>query len=258
MSEKDLGQIQAIFHFYDQLNDFLARLHKDIDFPYQFASDQTIKHLVEALGVPHPEVEKILANGQSVNFSYLPKEGDYIEVYPVDLGAGQNTVQEIPLRPPNGPRFVLDLHLGRLAVYLRMLGFDTLYRNDFPDEELAEISEAERRWLLTRDRRLLMRSAVTYGYWVRPKEPAGQLMEVARRFHLAGQITPFKRCMRCNGLLRPVPKSEIIDQLLPLTKKYYEDFHICPDCGQIYWRGSHYERMQALVEQVKKLESSDR
>jgi hypothetical protein len=147
-------------------------------------------------------------------------------------------------------RFVLDNHLGRLAVYLRMLGFDALYRNDYQDEELARVSSEERRILLTRDVRLLMRNQVRHGYWVRSKIPRQQLLEIVKRYNLVEMVTPFLRCMRCNGVLMPVSKEMVLDRLEPLTRLYYDDFRICAECDQVYWRGSHYERMQIFLEQV--------
>jgi hypothetical protein len=131
-----------------------------------------------------------------------------------------------------------------------MLGFDTLYRNDYDDEELAESSAADGRILLTRDRRLLMRSRVQHGYWVRHKIPQQQIVEILRRFDLCDLVSPFRRCIHCNGLLKPVSKEKVLHRLEPLTKKYYQQFRICPDCERIYWQGSHYEHMLQFIDQV--------
>lgn len=149
-----------------------------------------------------------------------------------------------------GKRAVLDNHLGRLAAYLRMLGFDTLYRNDYSDEELAALLAEDSRILLTRDRRLLMRKVVRYGYCLRSLDPLEQLREVIRRFDLLRRKRPFHRCLRCNHPLERVEKSAILDRLEPKTKVYYEEFVRCPACDQIYWQGSHFERMQAMVTEI--------
>lgn len=233
---------QATFHFYGELNDFLPDFKKDKAVHCSFNSDQSVKHLIEAEGVPHTEVGHILANGVPVDTSYLVDDGDLITVYPL----AQNG--SLPLRPEE-VRFVLDNHLGRLAGYLRMLGFDALYRNDYQDDELAEVAERQDRLLLTRDRRLLMRNQVRRGYWVRSKIPRQQVREVVGRFVLAGQVVPFRRCIRCNGLLQPTSKEAVVDRLQPLTRLYFDEFRICPDCDQVYWKGSHYERMQQLIDQ---------
>ncbi len=145
---------------------------------------------------------------------------------------------------------MLDVHLGRLAAYLRLLGFDTLYRNDYDDPELAQISNAEDRVLLTRDLGLLKRSLVNRGYFVRNTKPAQQLGEIVRQFNLAGANRPFHRCLNCNGILQSVEKEAIADRLWPRTQQFYGEFHLCPSCGNIYWKGSHYERMQKFVDEV--------
>lgn len=240
---------QATFSFSAELNDFLPDWRRGQVIHCEFQGNPSVKHLIESLGVPHTEVGRILVNGVEVDFSYWVQDGDCIEVYPLTNSgreAPDGTTSE--LTPPL--RFILDNHLGRLANYLRMLGIDALYRNDYQDEELARLAEAEQRILLTRDRRLLMRGRVRRGYWVRAKVPRQQLIEILRRFDLARSIGPFRRCIRCNALLQPVAKEKILDRLEPLTKKYYNEFHICLRCHQIYWKGSHYERMQGFVRQV--------
>jgi uncharacterized protein with PIN domain len=216
------------------LNDLLARDQKGKEITLTFSSHQSVKHLIESLGVPHVEVGRITANREPVEWGYCPRTGDRIEVQPA-TGC------------PTEPRFMLDNHLGRLAAYLRMLGFDSLYDNSYSDEQMAEILVTDPRILLTRDRRLLMRKVVQYGYCLRSLEPPEQLQEVVRRFDLKHVTQPFHRCLRCNGILEPVEKAAVLDRLEPKTKLYYNDFARCPDCDQIYWKGSHYERMEKLI-----------
>lgn len=235
---------KADFHFYGELNDFLRSPHRQVKFSHFFKERGSIKDMIEALGVPHPEVGRIEVNGECVDFFYIVSDGDSIKVYPFD-----STVTPI-FRPRHLPsRFVLDIHLGKLATSLRLLGFDTLYRNDYSDPELAEISATQERILLTRDRGLLMRSLVTYGYYVRETNPERQVIEVLRRFDLFNWVAPFKRCLRCNGLLEPVGKS-LIDQLPEKTQLHMDEFHRCSECGQVYWKGSHYKRMQNFINRV--------
>jgi uncharacterized protein with PIN domain len=246
---------QAHFRFIAELNDFLAEERRQVDFLYAFEGNPSVKHLIEALGVPHTEVAHILVDGNPQGFGYLVQDLDRVDVYPVSavpptpLSAGFEWPVQEPV--PGEPRFILDNHLGRLAGYLRMLSFDALYRNDYQDDELARIAGREKRILLTRDVRLLMRSAVVYGYWVRSKLPREQLIEVVRRYDLSTALVPLRRCLRCNSLLEPVEKAAILHRLEPLTRQYYNEFHLCPACDQIYWRGSHYERMQQLIENVR-------
>lgn len=230
----------AYFLFFGRLRDFLRRDQRDQSVPVHFQGRQSLKHLVESLGVPHPEIGQVQVNGQEKKVSAITQDGDLVGVHPVRNGC------------PVEPRFLLDSHLGRLAAYLRMLGFDCLYRNDYEDAELAGILQRDERILLSRDRRLLMRKVVIYGYCLRSLNSLEQLTEVVQRFDLAKSIAPFHRCVRCNYPLEPVSKEAILNRLEPLTKQYFDEFHICPACKQIYWKGSHYERMLKLIEQVAK------
>lgn len=199
-----------------------------------------MKHLAESLGTPHPEIGRIQVNGRDEALGHITQDGDHVEIYPIEDGC------------PVEPRFVLDCHLGRLTAHLRMLGFDCAYQNDFDDALMADIVQREGRILLTRDRRLLMRKIILHGYCLRSLEPLEQVREVVRRFELANKIQPFHRCLRCNHPLQAVDKEVILERLLPLTKQYFDVFHICPACGQIYWKGSHYERMRELIAQIAK------
>jgi uncharacterized protein with PIN domain/sulfur carrier protein ThiS len=240
----------AYFRFYADLNYFLSADRQGEGFDCRFEYRATVKDMIESLGVPHPEIELILVNGEPVDFTHIVQDGDRISVYP--FFETFDTSNMLRVRPPTltKNRFVLDIHLGRLAAYLRMFGFDTLWRNDYPDEELAHVASTEQRILLTRDRGLLKRSIVRYGYCVREKYPRRQVIEVARRFKLGRTAQPFLRCLRCNGLLKSVDKEEIRDQLDPLTCQYHDVFTQCRECNQIYWRGTHYERMLPFVQEV--------
>jgi uncharacterized protein with PIN domain len=242
---------QVHFRFYAELNDFLPAGRRQLSAPYALNGRVSVKHPIEALGVPHTEVHLILVNGRPVDFTYLLNAGDAVSVYPVFTTLDTSTLP--PLRPPlpSPPRFVIDNHLGRLVTYLRLLGFDALYPENHDDEALARVSQEEGRVLLTRDRRLLMRKAVVHGYWLRSKEPRQQLAAVLGRFQLHEAINPWRRCLRCNGGLRPVAKEAVLERLKPKTKKYYDEFHMCRECEQIYWKGSHYEPLKAIVEDVR-------
>lgn len=241
---------QANFRFYAELNDFLPLSKRLVRFTHIFEGRVSIKDMIEAQGVPHTEVDRILVNDLSVDFSYIVQDRDRINVYPVSEDPDITQLSLVRPKPLFVARFVLDIHLGKLATSLRMLGFDTLYRNDYRDEELAHISSTQDRILLTRDRGLLMRSMVTNGYYVRSTNPQQQVVSVLRRFDLFGAVAPFHRCLRCNGLLKAVSKETIIDQLPPQIQQVVNEFHRCSECCQIYWKGSHYERMQKFIEAV--------
>jgi uncharacterized protein len=246
---KPLPIQRVTFRFYAELNDFLSPGQRMRAFAHALLLPASVKDVIESLGVPHTEVDLILANGVPVGFSYLVQHEDYISVYPCFTSLDVSYLLQV--RPPlQGVRFVLDTHLGRLATYLRMLGFDALYKTSCDDQELSRISTDEKRILLTRDRGLLKRAEVTYGYFVRPTEPRRQLLEVFRRFNLFRSVAPFQRCLRCNALLQPISKESIRDRLPPRTAECYHQFQICPGCERLYWPGSHYEHMQRFIEHL--------
>ncbi len=238
---------QTGLRFYAELNDFLPIVNRQATITCPLNGPVSAKHLIEALGVPHTEVALILANSEPVDFDYLVQENDRLSIYPAFANFDVSNVLTLRSPPPKPARFILDNHLGQLSTYLRLLGFDSLYRNDYDDRELAQVSHDDERILLTRDVRLLMRKVIVHGYWMRSKDPRQQLSAVLRRFDMYEDISPWHRCLRCNGELRPVSKEEVMHRLEPKTKKYYDDFHICSDCEQVYWKGSHYEPLQELI-----------
>ena len=242
--------------FYAELNDFLPPGRRQVAFAHDFEGRPAVKDLIEALGVPHTEVDLILVDGASTDFAHPVRDGERISVYPVFESIDITPLVRVRPAPLRETRFVLDAHLGKLAAYLRMVGFDTLYATDYDDATLARLSGDEGRILLTRDRGLLKRSAVTHGYYVRETDPERQLPEVLRRFDLFGALTPFRRCLRCNGLLAPVGKEEIAAQLPPKTRHYYDEFHSCEGCGRIYWPGSHYRRMERFIARLRQDEAA--
>jgi uncharacterized protein len=233
--------------FYAELNDFLSPALRGADINHEFGRRASIKDMIEAFGVPHTEVEVILVNGRSVDFSYIMQNGDRISVYPVFESVDITPLLRLRPAPLRKPKFILDSNLGRLARYLRLLGLDCLYRNDYSDAEVARISSEQQRTVLTRDRTLLQHRIITHGRFVRAQQPREQVREILARFDLYRQVAPFTRCTRCNGELVDVAKQAISERLEPKTRKYYDDFRICSGCGQVFWKGSHHERMQRLV-----------
>lgn len=230
----------AWFDFASDLQPLLKRGLRDQPVGMRFQGPQSVKHLIESLGIPHTDIGPLTANGERIGLDYIVHDGDRIEVRAVAPAADETTE----------PRFVLDGHLGRLASHLRMLGLDCLYHNAYEDEELVRISVGEDRILLTRDRLLLMHKVITQGYLLRSLDSTEQLYEVVRRYGLVKWVRPFERCMNCNHPLEPVRKESVLEKLEPLTKKYYDEFKLCPGCGKVYWKGSHYERMLELIELV--------
>lgn len=241
---------RACFRFYAELNDHLSPEQQYKTLEKAFFTPSTVKDMIESFGVPHTEIDLIVANGQSVNFSYLVQPGDRIAVYPTFESFDITPVQRLRPQPIRNPKFILDVHLGKLAAYLRMLGFDAEYGRSFTDAQLAQISASEHRILLTRDRDLLKRGAITHGYWVRETNSRRQIAEVMHRFNLARAIRPFTRCMACNGLLEPVSKEQARNLVPGRSIERYDEFHRCAQCGRIYWKGSHYARMHRWVKEL--------
>ena len=234
----------AEFRFYGELNDFLKPDRRQRAVPYRFDGHPGIKDPIEALGVPHVEVDLIVVNGESVGFGYQLRDGDRVAVYPVFESLDVSPIVKLREKPLRTVAFVVDVNLGRLARLLRLLGFDVLFSNMYADDEIVRISEEQGRIALTRDRRLLFAKAVTHGYWVRSVWPRRQVDEMVRRFDLEDLVRPFSRCADCNGLIEPVAKAEVEAQLEPKTKRYYETFYRCLACGKIYWEGSHVGKLR--------------
>jgi hypothetical protein len=248
---------QAYFTFDQELSIFLHPTRRVDRFSYTFNGNPSVKHLIEALRVPHTEVGDIQVNGIPVDLQYLVQTGDYIKVDKAKSLSLVNSeittssaLEKISSQRRLVSRFILDNHLGKLACYLRMLGFDACYRNDFQDDELAEIASRESRILLTRDRGLLMHRSIEFGYCIRSLFPKEQVVEVLKRYNLFGSIQPFSRCLRCNSSLIPVQKELVLERLEPLTRLFYNDFRICSGCEQIYWKGSHYEHRLEMINEV--------
>jgi uncharacterized protein with PIN domain len=244
-------QKEADFRFYEELNDFLPKAKKKKTFSYTFQGKPAIKDVIEALGVPHTEIDLILVNGKSVGFSYHLQPADHVSVYPVFESLDITPL--IKLRPAplrwrrRQIKFVLDVHLGKLAHLLRMLGFDSLYHQDYNDNEIRDISINEKRIILTRDQNLLKAKIVTHGYWLRSTKPLEQVIEVVRRFDLKSCIKPFVRCLDCNGLIKKISKTKIVPPLPRDILSYYQEFFQCSNCLKIYWQGSHFRKMKEKI-----------
>jgi len=247
---------KATFRFYEELNDFLPPEKKKTSFDYGFKGKPSIKDAIESVGVPHTEVDLILVNGNSVTFFYHLQDGDRVSVYPVFESLDISSVTHLRAKPLREPKFILDVHLGKLTKYLRMLGFDTLYKNNYHDSEIVTIARIEKRTILSRDIELFKIGVITHGYWIRSTQPEEQLKEVICRFDLFSAIKPFYRCIACNGSIQEIPKASVLDKLKPRTRLYYDDFFQCMTCEKIYWKGSHYHDMKKFIGNLKKFISS--
>ena len=247
--------VTATFRFYEELNDFLPPERRKREFASACARAATTKHMIEALGVPHTEVELILVNGQSVGFDRLLEEGDRVAVFPkfemLDV-TPMLRVREHPLRVI---RFVADAHMGGLAHLLRMAGFDTLYDNNFHDKEIETIVVRDGRIVLTRDRELLKRRAITHGCYVHTLKPPQQFCEIFERLDLGRSVHPFTLCLECNVPLHPIEKAEVLMRIPPSVRERFDTFSTCENCNRVFWEGSHWRRMRDLLDGCMRTES---
>lgn len=237
--------------FHAELNDHVPPEQRHVPIGKSFFVPVSVKDLIESCGVLHTEVECISVNNEAVGFDYLVRNEDQIAVHPISQAAeiSPTFMLRSPVQRPL--RFVLDVHLGKLTAYLRMLGFNVFYRNCLGDAELANISAKEQRVLLTRDRGLLKHSQVVYGYWLRGTDSRQQTAEVLRRFGLIIDIRPFTRCMACNGILQEVAKERVQPLLPARVAEGYNDFRQCPQCGRVYWKGTHHQRMEHWIGELR-------
>jgi uncharacterized protein with PIN domain len=248
-SSSDVSVFRVRLKFHDDLTIFLKSKTSNEVIERNLGEKTSVKDVIESCGVPHPEVDLILVNSKPVDFSHPIVKSADIDLYPVQsqcLLFKENRLQVHSIK-----RFVADGHLGTLARNLRLLGFDVAYDRHGQDRQLLSVMEREDRALLTRDRRLLMHAIVRHGYCPRSQNADDQTIEVVRRFHLFDSISPFIRCLRCNGPLQKVVKADVIQKLEPLTKIYYEEFRRCTGCGQIYWAGSHFSKLQRRLEKIR-------
>ena len=241
--------------FYEELNDFLKKEYKKIDIDFVFEGRRSAKDLIESFGVPHVEVDLILVNGTSVDFSYIVEDGDRISVYPVFESLSISAVTRLRPVPLRNPRFILDVHLQKLARRLRLLGFDVDYLPVRDDAELSEVSDRENRILLSRDRQLLMRKNVSRGLYVRNTDPEKQILEILSRLDLWDKCRPFSRCMECNGDIRLLEihnqaAAGIASRIPPGVRSWCGEYYYCSSCERIYWKGSHYVKLRMMVDRI--------
>ena len=210
----------------------------------------SIKDVVESFGLPHTEVGRVECNDLQVDFSFPVEDSQKFNIYGVETPWDITRPSLLRPEPLKQISFVVDVNVGRLARYLRMAGFDTLYDYRWDDNRIVDIVNRENRIVLSKDLGLLKRKQVGFGRCVRAEKPIDQLDEIICVFGLTELIRPFRRCLECNSLLIPVAKNVILPRLEPLTRKYYTSFSMCTTCDKIYWSGSHRDNMKQLLTTV--------
>jgi uncharacterized protein with PIN domain len=240
--------VVATFRFYEELNGFLPRELRRREFQRPCARAATAKHMIEALGVPHTEVELVLVNGESAGFNHLLCDGDRVAVYPKFESLDVTPLLRVRTQALRHTRFVADAHLGGLAHLLRMCGFDTLYDNHFQDDRALQLSLQEERIILTRDRELLKRRDVTHGCFVHALKPAQQLREIVTRLDLSASARPFTLCLDCNLPLHEIDKASLQQRVPAGVLERQHRFVTCDRCHRVYWEGSHWRHMLQFLQ----------
>lgn len=238
---------RATFRFYEELNDFLPPERRRRDFDLAIDRARSVKDAIEAAGVPHTEVDLILVDGASVGFSHRLRGGERVAVYPMFERLDISPVLLLRPMPLRDPRFVADVHLGKLARHLRMAGFDTLFDGAWDDERIVAASRAQRRTILTRDKAMLRRSDVERGYFVRAVASEAQLAEVLQALQLEALVRAFTRCRECNTPLEEAAPEEVAGKVPPRIRELYARYKRCPGCLRVYWEGSHFLRMRSVL-----------
>jgi uncharacterized protein with PIN domain len=237
----------AEFRFYEELNDFLPAERRKVSFVHSFHGCPAVRDVIQAIGVPHTAIDLVLVEGQSVDFTHRLKGGERVAVYPVFERLDISPLVRLRPQPLRQTRFILDVHLGRLARYLRMLGFDSTYRDDWDDARIIELALAEQRIILTRDIGILKQKRVTHGYWLRSTQPESQLREVVQALDLGSQMQPFTRCLDCNGVIHAAARETVENLVDREIAERFDRFWQCESCHKVYWQGSHHARMLRAV-----------
>lgn len=236
---------------YAELNDFLPPERRQRAFRYAIHGTPSVKDTIEAVGIPHTEVDVLLVDDASVGFDHRLQGGERVAVYPVFERYDVSPLTRLRPKPLRVTRFVADVHLGALARNLRLLGFDTTWERDLADEAIVALARDEKRIILTRDKGILKHGRVTHGYWLRNTDPLRQLEEVIRALDLAHDIQPYTRCLECNGELQPVERSAVAHAVPLQVFLVHRDFRQCQRCQRVYWQGSHLRRLDQIIERAR-------
>jgi hypothetical protein len=241
---------KGTFRLYEELNDFLPYHRRKTEFEVPFKGKRSVKDIIEALGVPHTEIDLILVNGKSVDFKYIIRDGDRISVYPVFESFNIKDVTRLRKIPLRRNKFIADTSLEDIVKYMRVLGFDVFYDPLLTSREIIEISNAENRIILTRSRKLLKFKEVTHGIFIRPGTIPKQIKRIIDCLDIKDNIKPFSICLHCNIPLKSIQKEKILDRIPPKTREFCDEYVQCPSCGKIYWKGTHFKNMKKVVRQI--------
>jgi len=238
---------KAYLRFYAELNEYLPIEYRQKTFIYHFTLNPSIKDIIEACGVPHPEIDVILVNKESVDFNYFLVDDDHVSIYPIFESLDVSPLIRLRSKPLRVTKFIVDETLGKLVKKLRMFGFDSIKEETNDKNKFIQKAKTEKRIILTRSRNLLKCKPISHGYWIRAIEVNNQIKEVISRFDLYTQMKPFGRCTVCNSQIKPVSKDSLKGLLPEKTQNHFDEFWQCDRCKKIYWKGSHYQKMLKQV-----------
>ena len=241
---------EAIFRFYEELNDFLPKRRRKTDFQVDFKERRSVKDMIEALGVPHTEIDLILVNGKSVDFAYVLQNGDRVSVYPVFESLNIENVTRLRKVPLRKTKFIADIHLGDIVKYMRALGFDVCFDPSLSTRNIIEISKGENRIILTKSKKLVKFKEVTHAIFIRPGTVTEQIKRILDYLDIKDSIKPFSRCLRCNSVLKSVSKESIADRIPSKTKEFCDEYTCCQFCDKIYWKGTHFIKMNKTIDHI--------
>lgn len=241
---------KATFRFYEELNDFLPRHRRKTDFEVEIKGKRSIKDMIEALGVPHTEIDLILVKGESVDFTYILQEGDRISVYPVFESLNIGNVSRLRKLPLRKTKFIADINLGHIVKYMRLLGFDVRFDTLLSNRQIIVISRKENRIVLTRSRNLLRFKDITHGIFIHPGTTEEQVRGIIDFLDIMDNVKPFSRCLRCNSPLKTIPNESIIERIPPKTRVLCDEYSYCKPCEKIYWKGTHFTKMKRMVDRI--------
>ena len=250
--------MKITIRFYEELNNYLKTNIRKQDLFIEVEKGLPVGKLIESLGPPCSAVDLILVNGNSVGFDYILRDNDRVSVYPVFERFDIASVTRLDQAPLRNLKFICDVHLGRLAKYLRMLGFDTLYKNNYDDNILIRLSNLHNRVLLSRDKELIENKQLLRRYLIRQSEPDEQVIEVVSYFDITNQISSLLRCLECNGIVKAVSKESVKHLIDSYIYKTNNEFTNCTDCKKIFWKGSHYDAMIRQVQELMARVNEDR
>jgi len=238
---------KATFRFYEELNDFLTKPRRKVDFEVAFRGKRSVKDMIESLGVPHTEVDLILINGNSVDFNYIVKDGDRASVYPTFESFNIKSVTYLRRKPLRQTRFIADINLGDIVKRMRMIGFDVYFNSALINSQIIDVSLKDKRIILTKSKQLLKFKKVTHAIFIHPGSKDEQVKRIINKLDIKNQAKPFSRCLHCNSLLKKTTKEDVLRRIPPKTRDYCEEYFICESCDKLFWNGTHMINMGNFV-----------